>query len=73
MSQLISDLRLERAKVILEHDHWLYVRNEEGCEGFVPTDSCHTEAQISIEVIHWRLLFTCHLHRPCFIIIIPSN
>ena len=49
--------RKERARVLIQHDKWLYVRDERGREGFVPLNVCHTETSVSIEVGHIATLF----------------
>ena len=37
--------------MLIQHDQWLYVRDEQGREGFVPLSMCHTEPNVSIEVM----------------------
>ena len=36
--------------MLLQHDQWLYVKDEKGNEGFVPTSMCHKESVVNIEV-----------------------
>ncbi|KAL5261694.1 hypothetical protein ACHWQZ_G007407 [Mnemiopsis leidyi] len=56
LSDELSVKKKERARVLIQHDKWLYVRDERGREGFVPLNVCHTETSVSIEVTQCRAI-----------------
>lgn len=58
LSDEISVKKKERARVLVQHDQWLYVRDERGNEGFVPTNTCHKESSVNIEVTQCKAILS---------------
>ncbi|XP_063694174.1 uncharacterized protein LOC134825908 [Bolinopsis microptera] len=56
LSDELSVKKKERARVLIQHDQWLYVRDEQGQEGFVPLNMCHKESNVSIEVTQCKAI-----------------